>query len=709
MRLPTLFAFQEAIVAWAYDQQRSAIFADCGLGKTPMQLAWLRKIGGVGLIMAPLAVAQQTRYEARKFGWVCHYVRDHSEINGPGLYVTNYEMADHFPAAGLKALVLDESSILKSWDGKTRTRLIEQYQDVPYRLCCTATPAPNDVTELGNHSEFLGVMPRAEMLATFFVHDDTTWRLKGWAEEPFYEWLASWSMMFGHPSQLGFSDNGYRLPPLSVEPITVPVDMEAYARCTGRLFVTGLAGLEGRLAARRLSLNERISKAAAILNDSGEQWVVWCGLNEESQQLVKCVPDAVGVEGTDALGDKVHKIGRFLDKSTRVLITKVRIGGFGLNLQGCHNVMFMGLSDSYEQYYQAIRRCYRFGQESPVRVVILISDLERTVLDNVLQKEEHHKNTIDRVAERVAEHGRAALRGDARSKEDVPALGSISTPEYQIANGDCMEIMPQLEAESVDFAVFSPPFLSLYSYTADSRDMGNTKTTEAFDDKYRLFGAELFRLMRPGRLVATHVAQVPAKKAYDGFIGLKDFRGLVIAAMVDAGFVYHGDITVDKNPQAQAVRTHSKALLFKQLKKDASWLRPGLADYVLLFRKPGEPEVVIQPDISNEDWIKWAHPVWYDIRESDTLNTAEARTEKDEKHIAPLQLSLIERCIRLWSNPGEVVFSPFMGIGSEGYVALKQNRRFMGIELKPEYYQTGAHNLERALGQRSQLAMPLGS
>jgi len=267
--------------------------------------------------------------------------------------------------------------------------------------------------------------------------------------------------------------------------------------------------------------------------------------------------------------------------------------------------------------------------------------------------------------------------------------------------------MGRLDPESVDFSVFSPPFLNLFSYSDDDCDLGNATTDDEFRAMFRHVADGLHRITRQGRLVAVHVAQVAAKKAHDGFIGLKDFRGLAISVMQDGGFDYHGDITIDKNPQAQAVRTHSKSLLFKQLKKDASWLRPGLADYLLVFRKPGDPDVPIHPDISNEEWIKWAHPVWYGIRESDTLNAAEARTERDEKHIAPLQLPVIERAIRLWSNPGEVVFSPFAGIGSEGYVALLNNRQFVGVELKPEYYAVALKNLSRALVGKSQMVMAL--
>ena len=707
MTTNTLFKFQEAIVKWAVERERCAIFADCGLGKTIMQLEWLRRIGGRGLIVAPLAVAQQTQAEADKFGLQCTYTRTPDEM-GEGLYITNYEMVDHFPPDSIDAIVLDESSILKSWDGKTRTKLINIYQDVRYRLCCTATPAPNDVTELGNHAEFLSVMSRGEMLGTFFVNRDGEWELKGHGMEPFYEWLSTWSMMFTTPDQLGFDGGGYQLPPLNVEPIFVDVDQLAYANSTGRLFVTGMAGVEGRLVARKMTVEERVKRASEIIGGSDEQWVVWCGLNDEGRMLNKALSSSVNIEGADSLGSKVQGINRFLDASVQTLITKVRIGGFGLNLQHCHNVMFLGISDSYEQYYQAIRRCWRFGQEYPVNVVILTSDLERIVLENVQHKEQEHQETVTAMAGRVAAYDRVALENGSKATTSYELQPAIKTEDYTLIHGDSAEILGTLADVSIDFTVFSPPFLDLFSYSADPRDLGNSRDEAGFAEMYRPIAAGLMRVTRSGRLVAVHVAQVPTKLAYDGFIGLKDFRGLVISLMQETGFDYHGDVTVDKNPQAQAIRTHSKGLLFKQLKKDASWLRPGLADYILVFRKPGLSLTPILPDISNEDWIQWAHPVWYGLRESNTLNTAEARSEKDEKHIAPLQLEVIERCIRLWSNPGETILSPFAGIGSEGYVALQQNRRFVGIELKPEYFKVAASNLEKARLQRTQTKMDLG-
>jgi DNA modification methylase len=265
-----------------------------------------------------------------------------------------------------------------------------------------------------------------------------------------------------------------------------------------------------------------------------------------------------------------------------------------------------------------------------------------------------------------------------------------------------VEQLKHVPDASVDFSVFSPPFQSLFTYSASDRDMGNSLNQAQFFEHYQFFLAELYRVFKPGRIVACHVSQVAATLAHDGFIGIQDFRGKVIDSFTAAGFHYYGDVTVDKNPQAQAIRTHAKGLLFAQLKKDASWLRPGLADYILIFRKPGENEVPIHPDISNDDWIQWAHPVWYDIRESNTLNVAVARENNDERHICPLQLGLIERCIRLWSNPGETVLSPFMGIGSEGYEAILLGRKFIGVELKDSYYRTAIKNLAAAHAEVNQ-------
>jgi DNA modification methylase len=281
---------------------------------------------------------------------------------------------------------------------------------------------------------------------------------------------------------------------------------------------------------------------------------------------------------------------------------------------------------------------------------------------------------------------------------DVQQRFGYETETYEGKNfkmmlGDSAERTKELEDNSIDLSIYSPPFLSLYTYSATERDIGNSKTEEEFFTHFGFIIDELLRITKPGRNTCVHVAQVPAMLARDGYIGMKDFRGKTVETFERRGWIFHGEVVIDKDPQAQAIRTHSKGLAFRQLKKDASWLRPALADYILVFRKPGDNQVPIKPDITNDEWIEWARPVWYGIRESDTLNIAEARENDDERHICPLQLGTIERCVKLWSNPGEIVFSPFAGIGSEGYQALKLGRKFIGIELKRSYYETAIKNL----------------
>ncbi len=273
---------------------------------------------------------------------------------------------------------------------------------------------------------------------------------------------------------------------------------------------------------------------------------------------------------------------------------------------------------------------------------------------------------------------------------------------WEVRNGDSCEELPTLATDSVDMSCYSPPFSSLYTYSASERDIGNCSTHEEFLDHLGFVIRELLRVTKPGRLTCCHIAQVTSTKATHGVIGLIDLRGAMVKAFTEEGWIYHGDVCIDKDPQAQAIRTHSKALLFVQLRKDSSWLRPALADYILVFRKPGENAIAIHPDLTNNEWIEWARPIWYGIRETDTLNTAVAKEDADERHICPLQLGTIERCIRLWSNPGDLVLSPFAGIGSEGYEAVRLGRRYIGIELKPSYAVTAASNLEAAEREKTQ-------
>ena len=703
---PLLFPFQRDITRWALQKGRAAIFADTGLGKTLMQVAWsdilFHRLKIRTLIIAPLSVARQTVQEATKVGVLVHYTRDGEDVVD-GINITNYEMVEKFRADDFGAVVLDESSILKNVAGAYRQALTAQWAQTPYKLCCTATPAPNDITEIANHAEFLGVSTRTNMLAAYFVHDDEGWRLKGHAIQAFYRWLASWSMAVRKPSDLGYDDDGYVLPPLMVTPHWVEVPVEQLG---GKLFFMGLHGIQDRAAMRKATLGDRVQAAASLVRETDGQWIAWVGMNEEGRMLQKLVPDSVLMEGSQSSEQKQDALERFQRGEVRVLITKVKIAGFGMNLQNAHQMVFVGLNDSWEGWYQAIRRCYRFGQVYPVVVHVVLSEAERAILTNVQAKEREALGMQEALIQHMTDYERQAL-GQQTDVRSVYIQEDAQGQSWRLMLGDSVERLEKVESNSIGLSVYSPPFLSLYTYSPSERDMGNSSSSEEFFRHYQFLLAELLRVTRPGRLTAVHCAQVAAMKERDGWIGLKDFRGDLIRAYVEAGWIYHGEVCIDKDPQAQAIRTHAKGLMFVQLRKDSSWMRPALADYIVLFRKPGENTVPISPDITNDEWIEWARPIWYGIRESDTLNVVEAREADDERHIAPLQLGTIERCIRLWSNPGETILSPFAGIGSEGYMAVKLGRQFIGCELKPSYFQTAVKNLQRAERLRGQQQLSL--
>lgn len=689
-----LFPFQRDLVRWAVRKGRAALFADTGLGKTFMQLEWARLIGGRVLIVAPLSVARQTIREASKLGLDVTYSRDGSVHP---LTITNYEMVSHFDPANFGAVVLDESSILKALDGKTRRTLTEMFADTPYRLACTATPAPNDISEIGNHAEFLGVMPHHEMLSAFFVHgslgqgEKDGWRLKGHAEDAFFRWLASWGMAVRRPSDLGYDDAGFALPPLTIRPEFVASDYVP----DGQLFFGGLKGVTDRAQVRRGTVDERVSLAAGLVNDSAEQWIVWHGLNSEGEALVRAIPDAVMVEGSQSPEQKAEALERFQDGSYRVLVTKPSIAGFGMNFQNAHRMAFVGLSDSWESYYQSIRRCWRFGQKEPVEAVVVLSDAESAIYENVMRKEEEAKRMQERLIEHVAAFERDELEGlpDQFTYETADTRGE----GWHVMLGDSVERVRELADDSVDLSVFSPPFMSLFTYSPSERDIGNARDGDEFWSHFGYLVDDLLRVTKPGRNCAVHVQQVPTTVAHDGVTGLRDFRGDVVRGFIERGWVFHGEVTIDKDPQAQAIRTKAKGLLFVQKERDRSWLRPAFADYILVFRKPGENAEPIRSDeVSNDDWIEWARPIWYGIRESATLNAAEARDQADERHIAALQLETVRRCVLLWSNAGDVVLDPFTGIGTTGYVAVQNGRQFVGCELKRSYYEAACRNIARA-------------
>jgi len=430
---PLLFDWQKELVRWALYKGRSALFEDCGLGKTPQQLEWSRcvheKTGGNILILAPLAVSQQTRREGDKFNIPVNVCKTEDDVL-PGINITNYERLNHFSPDQFTGIVLDESSILKNFSGKIRTEIIETFLSTPYKLCCTATPSPNDYTELGNTAEFLGVMTRPEMLSMFFINDtgNTTasWRLKGHVKDNlFWEWLASWSIMMQLPSDIGFDDNGFILPELKMHEHIIP-----YTGPKEGLFVEPAATLSERRSARKESLDERVELTSRIVNDSDETWLIWCNLNAESEALKQAIHSAVEVKGSDKNDHKTTSMLDFADGKIKCLVSKPSIAGFGMNFQKCHNMAFVGLSDSYEQFYQAVRRCWRFGQDSIVNAHIVTGEREGAVVANIKRKEADMQSMYSGMVSHMAELMKAELTHQARTTTEYVPKIEMKLPRF---------------------------------------------------------------------------------------------------------------------------------------------------------------------------------------------------------------------------------------------------------------------------------------
>jgi len=423
-----LFAFQSDIVRWALRRGRAAIFADCGMGKTPMQLEWAYRVPGRVIIAAPLAVAGQTVREAEKFGIPgVKYLREDDGL--AEIVVTNYEMLDRFDPDAFEGVVLDESSILKSYTGKFRNQLVDDWGRVRFRLAATATPAPNDFMELGNHSEFLGVLTRVEMLAQYFVHDGgetQKWRLKGHAEEPFWKWLCSWAVMIRKPSDLGYEDGDFVLPGLRMHEHRVT----SKDTSEGMLFAMEAQTLIERRQARKASVDARVNRVAELVNDSADPWLVWCDLNSESEALCSAIDDAVEVRGSDEMEVKEARLRGFTEGKHRVLVTKPSIAGWGMNWQHCAHMAFTGLSDSYEQFYQAVRRCWRFGQTREVHCHVVTADTEGAVVANIRRKEESADQMAQMMVSHMSELSREVLADVSLEDRDYRPAVEMSMPDF---------------------------------------------------------------------------------------------------------------------------------------------------------------------------------------------------------------------------------------------------------------------------------------
>ena len=690
---PALFPFQKYCVLRALAAGKFALFEDCGLGKTIQQLEWSKKvcehIDKPVLILAPLAVISQTVKEGEKFGYTVTELSEtkYDEDLDTGIYITNYDNMEHIDAYHFGGVVLDESSILKNFQGKTRTALIDEFRNTPYKLACTATPSPNDTTEICNHSEFLDVMNRTEMLAMYFVHDGgstSDWRLKGHAKQSFWDFVSTWAVMLNKPSDIGFSDEGYILPPLNV----VQEIVETPKRDNGMLFNTTAVSATDFHKELRETYQIRLDRVAEIVNAKpDENFIIWIGHDDEGKYLRQLLPDAVEVKGSDSRQFKKEMLLGFGVGKFRILITKLKIAQFGLNYQNCHNQIYASLDFSFEATYQGIRRSYRFGQTEAVNIYLITTDTMQNV-----------KNAFDKKQAAFREMQEAMTESMNRNIKNQLSLQRMEVSnEYKsdycyVRLGDCVKLIQDVPDESVGFSIFSPPFAELYTYSDKLEDMGNSKDYKEFFTAFKFLVSELYRVMWSGRNVAVHCMDLPIQKGKEGYIGLRDFSGMILQAFEEVGFVYHSRVTIWKNPVTEMQRTKALGLLHKQVKKDSAMSRVGIPDYLMVFRKEGEHEHPVHCDISVDTWQKWASPVWMDIDYSNTLNAQSGRDANDEKHICPLQLDTIERAINLWSNEGDTVLTPFLGIGSEVYAAIKLNRFGVGFELKESYFNEAIKN-----------------
>jgi hypothetical protein len=689
-----LFDFQKHVVRRGLALGRFCIWGDCGTGKGLMQVSWAQQIPGRVLIVAPLTVADDTIAEGKRIGLPIVFCRSEEQARKQRVSITNFEMLHAFTFKNYNGIVLDESSILKAFDGKTRNQIIEGSSIIPFRLACTATPSPNDYMEIGNHAEFVGALSYSEMLSTFFVHDGgetQKWRLKKHAEKDFWKWVCSWAVMFRTPSDLGFDNKDFVLPPL--ENIVHQVKTEITSPNGFESLLPYVAStLPERIRVRRESIKDRCNYAAELVNSNTEPWAIWCNLNAEGDLLEKLIPDAVQIKGGQSIDHKRELLIGFKTGKHRAMVSKSSMTGYGVNWQHCRNVLFVGLNDSREEAYQALRRCWRYPQKKKVFSHYVISQAEGASLTNQKRKEKQAEEMLEKMVVYMNEASKSQVIKTGRVIQKERGKNWIS---YL---GDSIEVCRQkIPNETIDFSIFSPPFAMLYVYSANNQDIGNSRSHEEFFRHFKFLITELYRITKPGRLCAIYCMNLPTSKARDGLIGLTDFRGRIIQEFSVLNWIYHSEVCIWKDPVTAMQRTKALGLLHKTIRKDSSMARQGIADYVVVMRKPGDNTIPIphtHDTFPVNLWQKWASPVWDDINPSDTLQFRSAREHDDERHICPLQLEVARRSILLWSNPGDIVCSPFSGIASEGYEALRCGRRFIGMELKRSYWEQGTRNLK---------------
>lgn len=736
-----LFDFQKFTVKRALKSGKYAIFANTGQGKTPMQLSIAHQVNlhtnKPALILAPLAVTGQTIEEGNKFHIKVN--RWNNNISNPtGIFISNYEQLEKIDTSLFGCICLDESSILKNETGKYRNLLIEKFKYTPYKFCFSATPSPNDPTELGNHCEFLDVMTFNEMLAMFFVNDSkkqqgSKWRLKGHAINRFYEFVSTWSIMYSHPKDIGFENKDFDLPELQLIEKTVKTPLP-----DGVMFPGQAVSATDYHQSLRETETERIKETINIIENEipeNESIIIWTKQNPESdnlyKQLTKLGYDCRNVKGSDLPDKKERDLLGFVHKEFRILITKESIASMGLNYQHCGYQIFNSIDFSFEKTYQALRRSWRFGRKDKVTAYMITTDK----MINVTKTQQDKQKQFDLMQYNMSKAVNKNLNKTIMINNNK--IQDVKTEDYWLMQGDCVQRIKEVPDKSVDIIVFSPPFADLYTYSNHIEDMGNVTDYDQFKEQFTYLVKELKRVIKPGRLICIHSMNLPTLKSRDGYIGLRRFNSMIGDLFENEDMFLHSEHAIWKDPLLAAVRTKTKGLAHQQLLKDSAQVRTGILDMIQCFKTKEENETPIEHDLlntyvpmhefdqfpksvdifkskidlmttlgiydpeskysieeqySHQVWQRYASPVWMDIDATNTLQYMNARDNNDEKHICPLQLPVIERLLILYSKKGETLLSPFGGIGSEGYQALKMDRKSISIELKESYFKSNVKN-----------------
>lgn len=769
---PLLWDYQKDITRFAVRAGKFLLLQDCGLGKTPEQLEWAYHVSNYTnkpvLIIAPLGVTTQTVRESEKFNRHVKYIRLKSEIDDQSA-ITNYEMLKSFvnTAEWYGGIIFDESSIFKGLGNKTYRLAKELVSKIPFRLSCSATPSPNDYDELLRQAEILGVMPEKEAKAMFFVQagESNKWRLSKWADKgPFWDWCSGWMIAMRKPSDLGYSDEHFVRADNRLHEIVVRG--KEFNR-QNQMALPGLhmpaRTLTERRRARKVTTEDRVGEIAKLINnpdemrryipdyEPGEPIVIWRKFLAEADEVVKQMPSFVDIRGSLKRSQKEDYIIQFSDGEINHIVTDPSMFGHGMNWQHARIQFFLGLSDSYEEYYQAMRRLWRNGQLRDVHTFWVYADTEGNVIKNIERKQKQHEKLYDRIVKRMARHYDASILDHQVIRDEMEyEVDNFTGNGYTVYKGDSAEMLENVASDSVHLTVTSTPFAGLnFAYSNSTRDVGNSKDGRELTDHLSFIMRQVYRVTMPGRLCCIELMAEPLFKWRNGHTGRIDFRGDVIRMMQDLGWIWHSEVVVAKDPQLKAGRTHDSGLTQASVHKDMTRAAPVIDAYVLMFKKPGENPapvpaldskmygqngwIPMYPEDGERSWVELAHgywmyddpeaylpipnDVWTDIKESGVLKWDEnnngefkqvhtlGRSEDDERHLAPMQLESVRRLILMYSNPGETVLDPFSGQGTTGFVAIEQGREYVGCELKPSYWELSKRVLSYAVRKSNEVTL----